>query len=106
MKQSRIEQLLEFLKEDTVDSFTIYGLALEYEKHDTAKAKLFYDLLLKDHSRYLATYYHAGKWYEKIEVEVSKSIYKKGMKLAKELGQQRTYNELQNALNLVEDEDY
>jgi hypothetical protein len=105
MSSSKIEQLLEFLKEDPKDSFTLYALALEYEKTDGNKAKEYYDLLLNEHSDYLATYYHAAKWYEKLDKEASKNIYRKGMELAQKQGKVKPYNELQNALNVLLDED-
>jgi hypothetical protein len=106
MHNSKIEQLLEFLGEDPNDSFTLYALALEYEKCDTAKAAAYYDQLLKDHPDYLATYYHAGKFYEKSDKESSKKIYAKGMALALKQGKTKAYSELQNALNLLLDEEY
>ena len=106
MHNSKIEQLLEFLKEDPNDSFTLYVLALEYEKHDTAKSSAYYDLLLKDHPEYLATYYHAGKFYEKYNKENSKKIYTNGMALALKKGKTKAYSELQNALNLLLEEEY
>jgi tetratricopeptide (TPR) repeat protein len=106
MHNSKIEQLLEFLKEEPNDSFTLYALALEYEKSDTAKALAYYDLLLKEHPEYLATYYHAGKLVEKSDKETSKKIYTNGMALATKQGKTKTYNELQNALNLLLDEEY
>ena len=105
MTNSKIEQLLEFLKEDPKDSFTLYALALEYEKYDDKKAKEYYDLLLKEYSDYLATYYQAGKWYEKSDKEFSKEIYKKGMAVAQKQGKTKTYSELQNALNVLLDEE-
>jgi hypothetical protein len=106
MHNSKIEQLLEFLKEDPNDSFTLYVLALEYEKYDTAKSSAYYNLLLKDHPEYLATYYHAGKFYEKNDKENSKKIYTNGMALALKQGKTKAYNELQNALNLLLEEEY
>ncbi len=104
MSHSKIEQLLEFLKDDPMDSFTLYALALEYEKAEDKKAKEYYDLLLKEHPAYLATYYHAAKWYEKYHKETSLQIYKLGMELANKNGKVKTYNELQNALNMLLDE--
>lgn len=106
MSNSKIGQLLEFLKEDPEDSFTLYALALEYEKYDDKKAKEQYDLLLKEHSDYLATYYQAGKWYEKLDKGISKEIYKRGMMVAHKQAKTKTYNELQNALNILQDEEY
>jgi len=106
MTNSKIEQLLEFLKEDPKDSFTIYALALEYEKYDNTKAKEYYDLLLTEHPDYLATYYHAAKWYEKSDRERAKAIYRSGITLARKEGKNKAYNELQNALNLLQEEDF
>ncbi len=106
MHNSKIEQLLEFLEEDPNDSFTLYALALEYEKCDAAKAAGYYDLLLKDHPDYLATYYHAGKFYEKTDKERAKKIYTMGKALALKHGKIKASSELQNALNLLLDEEY
>jgi hypothetical protein len=106
MHNSKIDQLLEFLKEDPQDSFTLYALALEYEKFDKQKADFYYSILLKDHSEYLATYYHAGKFYEAGNKDTSKKVYKDGMALALKQGKTKAYQELQNALNLLLDEEY
>ncbi len=106
MLNSKIEQLLGFLKEDPTDTFTIYALALEYEKVDVVSAGAYYQRLLKEYPDYLATYYQAGKFYEKLDKEVSKEIYIKGMALAKKQIKTKTYNELQGALNMLLDEEY
>lgn len=106
MHNSKIDQLLEFLKEDPDDSFTLYALALEYEKLDKQQAGFYYDLLLKGHPLYLATYYHAGKFYEATDRENARKIYKDGMALALKEGKTKAYQELQNALNLLEDAEY
>ena len=106
MAQTKIEQLLEFLKEDPSDTFTIYGLALEYEKIDALNAKEFFQKLLNEYPDYLATYYQAGKFYEQFDKEFSKQLYKKGMAVALKSNKTKTYNELQSALNLLSDEEY
>ncbi|HSZ25400.1 MAG TPA: hypothetical protein VK766_06780 [Cytophagaceae bacterium] len=106
MHNTKIEQLLEFLKEDPSDRFTLYALALEYEKTNPEKAHFYFELLLQEHPEYLATYYHAGKFYEKSDKEASRSIYKKGMALALTLRNTKTYNELQNALQQLSEEEY
>ena len=106
MHNPKIDQLLEFLKEDPTDSFTIYALALEYEKSDSSKAEEFYKLLLTKHPDYLATYYQAGKFYEKYDKDQSKKIYRDGMELAQQLKKMKAFNELQSALNILLDEEY
>lgn len=106
MHNPKIDQLLEFLKEEPNDSFTLYALALEYEKSDLENCKAYFDLLLDKHPDYLATYYHAGKFYEPTDSEKAKKIYKTGMIVALKQGKIKTFNELQNALNMLIDEEY
>ncbi|HVD97066.1 MAG TPA: hypothetical protein VNB90_02605 [Cytophagaceae bacterium] len=105
MHNPKINQLLEFLKEDPNDPFTLYALALEYEKQDQEQTRKYYDLLLKEHPDYLATYYHAAKFYEKQDRTKAEEIYRAGMTLALSQRKTKPYQELQNALNLLlEDE--
>jgi tetratricopeptide (TPR) repeat protein len=100
MLNPKIEQLLEFLKEDPDDTFTLYALALEYDKNDPSTAGHFYEKLLTDHPTYTATYYHAGKFYEKTGQKTKAEIvYRKGMVLTYKEGKQKAYSELQKALN-------
>lgn len=106
MHTTKIDQLLEFLKEEPNDPFTLYALALEYEKSDLEKCKAYFDLLLDKHPDYLATYYHAGKFYESSDREQAKKIYRAGMLVAQKQSKTKTYNELQNALNMLLDEEY
>ncbi len=106
MHNSKIDQLLEFLKDDPDDPFTLYALALEYDKQKDEKTGLYFDRLLKDHPDYLATYYHAAKFYEQSDSEKAKEIYKAGMNVASGQGKHKAYNELQNALNMLLDAEY
>ncbi len=104
MHNSKIEQLLEFLKEDPDDTFTRYALALEYDKQNDVRAEVYYAELLVDFPDYLATYYHAGKYYEKIDGEKAKAIYSKGISVALTQNNNKALQELRNALSLLEDE--
>ncbi len=106
MHNSKIEQLLGFLKEEPNDPFTLYALALEYEAVEPEKTKTYFELLLTQHPDYLATYYLAGKFYEKRNKESSKKIYQDGMALALRQGKSKAFNELRNALTLLLDEEY
>jgi len=101
--KSRIEQLQEFLKEDSNDSFLTYALALEYvrvEKNDTARDCFL--KLIKDDENYIASYYQLGKLYELLnDAEKARGIYKKGIKIAQKSENKKTLLELQEAYNML-----
>lgn len=98
MTTNRLDQLLAYYKEDPNDPFNIYGLALEYLKHDVAKAKAYFDLLLKEHEGYVPTYYHAARLYQDLgEREKAEQLYEKGIAVAKKHGELKAARELQSA---------
>jgi tetratricopeptide (TPR) repeat protein len=101
--KSRIEQLQEFLKDDSNDSFIKYALALEYViigKNDTA-INCFLKLIKED-INYVATYYQLGKLYESLnDVEKAIEIYKNGIKIAQKLENKKTLLELQEAYYML-----
>jgi tetratricopeptide (TPR) repeat protein len=100
---NRIEQIKEFLKDDSNDSFLKYALALEYvriEENDTAK-DCFLKLIKEDES-YLASYYQLGKLYESLnDLENAVEIYEKGIKIAQKSENKKTLLELQEAYNML-----
>lgn len=107
MKPNRIEQLLEFYKDEPNDPFTIYALATEYRKFDKNKALQFYELLLKDHINYVGTYYHAASLYDELKMEKeAKTTYQKGMKIARQENNMHAFSELQGAFNKFMGLDY
>jgi lipoprotein NlpI len=61
MAETRLEQLLRFYREDPNDPFSVYGLALEYQKTDVRESERFFDELLGKFPDYLPAYYHAAK---------------------------------------------
>jgi tetratricopeptide (TPR) repeat protein len=101
--KSRIEQLQEFLNEDSNDSFLRYALALEYvrvDKNDTARDCFL--KLIKDDENYIATYYQLGKLYESLnDSEKAREIYKKGIKIAQKSENKKSLLELQEAYNML-----
>lgn len=106
MNSKRLEKLFSFLAEDPNDSFTLFAIALEYLSNQDKAAKKYLDLLLKDHPNYLATYYHAGQYYQQLhEAERAKDIYYKGIEVAKNQGNNLALRELQNALDQLLFED-
>jgi tetratricopeptide (TPR) repeat protein len=102
---SRLEQLLEFYREDPNDPFNVYALAMEYWQTDIQKARFYFEGLLKWHPNYLATYYQAGKLYGELdEHEKALEVYQLGQQLADALGNQRTLEELKRAERMTRDE--
>lgn len=102
---SRIEKLLEYLKTADKDSFLQHALALEYIKvgNDEEARKLFNELLLREPS-YVGSYYHLGKLLERVaDYEKAVRIYKRGMEEAKKAQDNHSYNELQGALEDIEE---
>lgn len=100
---NRIEQIKEFLKDDSNDSFLKYALALEYvriEENDTAKDCFL--KLIKEDENYLASYYQLGKLYELLsDLENAVEIYEKGIKIAQKSENKKTLSELQEAYNML-----
>ncbi len=102
---SRIEKLLEYMKTSGKDSFLQHALALEYIKvgDDDEARKLFNELLLREPT-YIGSYYHLGKLLERVaDFEKAIRIYKRGMEEAKRAGDNHSYNELQGALEDLEE---
>jgi len=100
---TRLEQLLHFLHEEPQDPFNIYVVALEYQKTDNLKALEFFELLLKDHTEYLPTYYHAGKLLVELEkIERAKEVFRKGIDIAQFRNDEKAFRELRNAYAEIE----
>lgn len=100
---TRLEQLKKYYESEPNDTFIIYGLAMEYWKIDLDKSRYYFELLLQNHSDYLATYYQLGHLYEELEeMDLAKETYNKGIELAEQLQNQNTLRELKNALQELE----
>ena len=111
MPESRLEKLLEFLKNEPNDEFLQYALATEYLRlNDTNKALEYYEKLVTDHPDYVGTYYHLGKLYEALNRKPDAiKIYEKGMETAQRKRDNHAFAELkvvyQEAAG-VDDDDY
>jgi tetratricopeptide (TPR) repeat protein len=104
--QNRLEQLLHFVENEPQEPFNHYALALEYEKSDLPKALERYGFLLTQFPDYLPAYYQAaGLWYRTGEAQKAKEVYQKGIALAKEQGKLKIQKELQQALQLLLEDD-
>ena len=102
----RLERLLGMLDPEKEDAFILFAIAKEYENRgDEEKAKAFYCRLVETQPKYVGTYYHLGKLYERSEaLESAIATYRAGMQVAKEAKDQHAYNELAAAkFNLSDD---
>lgn len=102
---NRIEKLQEFLQASPNDSFLQHALALEYVKidNDAAAQKLF-ETILEREPGYVGSYYHLGKLHERNgNLPMAMAVYKRGMEETKKANDRHAYNELQGALEELED---
>ena len=112
MQISRLEKLLEFIKNEPNDEFLKYALATEYLRlNQTVKALEYYQDLVTNHPAYVGTYYHLGKLYEALDrKQEAISTYETGMKVARDKRDNHAFSELQavfrQASGFDEDDDY
>ncbi|MDB5145564.1 MAG: tetratricopeptide repeat protein [Mucilaginibacter sp.] len=97
MQLSRLDKLLEFLKNEPEDEFLQYALATEYLRlKETSKALQYYENLVNKHPDYVGTYYHLGKLYEALNRKPDAiNIYERGMEIAKKKRDNHAFAELQ-----------
>jgi tetratricopeptide (TPR) repeat protein len=108
MNNQRIQRLLEMLLEEPNDSFLLYALATEYLKlNDNQKALFYYLETVNTNEDYVGVYYHLAKLYEGLkESENAFETYQKGMKIARKIGDNHAFSELQSAFNIFNGLDY
>ena len=101
----RIALLKKFLEEDPADNFSTYALALEYVKiNQVAEAIRLLEEILQRNPEYLAAYYQLGKLFElQKNFTRSSDVFIQGIEVARTQKDQKTLNELQSALDLLED---
>ena len=102
--KSRKEMLQEFLVTDPNDSFSRYALALELEKEASLGEAILQlqEVIIRD-ADYVAAYYHLGRLLTKAHDEqAALDIYQRGLDVATKLGDQKTRNEIQEAIELLQ----
>ena len=102
--KNRLEALLDFYKKDSKDSFTIYGIALEYlSLKDYANAEIYFRILLETDPSYVPGYMQFAQLKEKLnQINEAKSIYRKGIEKAKATGDRKFAIEMEEFLNGLE----
>jgi tetratricopeptide (TPR) repeat protein len=101
----RIELLKNFLHDDPDDNFSCYALALEYARiNNITEAVSLLEQLLQINPDYLAAYYQLGKLFERQQDFIRASgIFERGLAVARKQKDQKTLNELQSALDSLEE---
>ncbi len=103
MAINRLEILQSMVEQNPADSFSRYGLAMEYVKTgELATAVEHFDALLAHNPNYGAGYFHGGQTLEKMgRIEEAKALYRKGIQVTAATGDGHTRDELQAALNAL-----
>jgi tetratricopeptide (TPR) repeat protein len=105
--QSRIEKLKFFIDNSPNDCFLWHALGLEYLKLEKKEDAIScFEKVLQIDENYVGTYYHLAATKIEINLQEAIEIYKKGITVAQKLNDNHAKNELQMALNDIEDEDY
>ena len=85
------------------DSFARYGLAMAYAsagEHQQAVEQ--YRKLIELNPKYVAAYYHGGQAVEKAgKPDEAREIYRRGIVVCSEIGDQHTRSELEVVLDLL-----
>ena len=94
---SRIDKLKEYIATSGVDRFLQHALALEYIKTgNDLEAKNLFNEILKREPTYIGSYYHLGKVLERLgDNDKAIRVYERGMEMARQAGDNHSYNELQ-----------
>ncbi len=104
---SRLNQLQVFLEATPNEPFILFAIAKEYEGLGNKEQTLFYyEKLVQEHSSYVGTYYHLGKFYEREErIADAIATYKKGMEVAQAQNERHAHGELATAKMMIDDDD-
>ncbi|NJK83974.1 MAG: tetratricopeptide repeat-containing protein [Saprospiraceae bacterium] len=107
MISERLKKLFVFLEDSPNDPFLLFAIAKEYEALNEPAASLkHYELLVNEHEDYVGTYYHLGKFYEKLnQLDKALDTYRQGMTVAKQQGDKHAWSELAAAKMELEDND-
>ena len=103
MASTRLEVLLSMVERNPADSFSRYGLAMEYVRSgDLATALDHFMQLLTHNPNYAAAYFHGGQALEKLgRIDEAKGLYRRGIEVTGATGDDHTRSELQAALSML-----
>ncbi|HVN05968.1 MAG TPA: tetratricopeptide repeat protein [Bryobacteraceae bacterium] len=100
---NRLEVLKTMVAQNPHDSFSRYGLAMEYANAgDLELAVEEYRALLAINPNYSAAYYHGGQALEKLgRREEARTLYREGIEASTRIGDLHARSEMQAALDLL-----
>ena len=103
MASTRLDTLKSMVEQDPNNSFTRYGLAMEYRAAgDLAMAVAEFRSLIVTHPDYSAAYFHGGQTLEQLgKAEEARAMYLQGIDAATRKGDLHTRNEIQAALDMM-----
>ncbi len=103
MANTRLQKLLEFIKEQPDDLFLKYALAMEYlGLNDIEKAKYCFEEVLKVDKNHVAAYYQLAKIFEILNDETSAvSNYEMGLEQARKKNDMRSVREFNAAIDAL-----
>lgn len=98
---NRLELLKELVAQNPRDSFSRYGLAMEYRNTgDPEAALLEFRSLMESDPDYVAAYFHGGQTLVKLgRLEEARAVYRSGLEAAARRGDQHASSEIQAALD-------
>ena len=100
MAGTRLDILKSMVEQKPEESFSRYGLAMEYvNTGDLERAIEQFAVLLEHNPNYSAGYFHGGQTMEKLgRIEEAREIYRKGIEVTGTTGDEHTRSELMAAL--------
>lgn len=103
MATNRLEVLKSMVAQRPDDSFSRYGLAMEYfNSGNLEQAVDEYRELLRINPNYAAAYYHGGQALEKLgRLDQARQLYQEGIEATTRTGDLHTCSELKAALDLL-----
>ena len=100
---NRLEILKSMVAQNPADSFSRYGLAMEYRNTGDLEAAMreFHELK-RLNPDYAATYFHAGQTLERLgKIEEARSMYEEGIEVTTRKGDMHARSELQGAMDML-----
>jgi tetratricopeptide (TPR) repeat protein len=100
---SRLEILKSMVAQNPSDSFSRYGLAMEYRNAgDLEAAMTEFRSLMTANPDYVAAYFHGGQTLERLGLpEEAREVYRKGIEAAGRTGNQHARSEMEAALAML-----
>jgi Flp pilus assembly protein TadD len=103
MATNRLEILKSMVAQNPADTFSRYGLAMEYRNTgDLDAAMAEFGELRRINPDYWPTYFHGGQTLERLgRVDDAREMYQEGIDVTTRKGEMHAKSELQGALDLL-----